>query len=960
MQLPLAPLVSRRLRTTPLRLSIASLLLAASPLSVRAAEFTWDANPASPSVIADDGSGTWDTANNNWISGGVNTPWVNDPTNDAIFGAGTDAAGSYLIDVNMGGLGIVDSLAFNNSGYVLTSPDLHTITLSNATAAISIAPGKTATIGANVTLTSPAMNQNSAVTGGGTLVLENGGTLINGGSVSSNVLNINGTTVELRAGGSLQTSPINAIFVQGTLNVVGGAVNAVGTLGIGQNSAGAGTLTIGSGTVTALSTNGVRFGSNAGTTPGGTLNLNGGVLTALKLAKGTGTVTTSVVNLNGGVLKAAAAAPVAFFTGLQTANVRNGGAIIDSSGRSITIAQPLLHSTISGDAATDGGLTKLGAGTLTLTGANTYNGGTIIDGGTLQFDGGALPQTGGITINAGGALAATGAFSTVAEVLSSGRLAAGSTGAIALAGDSGEDINLAGYAGLRLGASINSTYFGVLTPAGDTYRLGGGGAALKIGNENTLTGARNLSVSGLGTVIIASNNNYSGTTTIESGTLQLGDGFTSGTLGTTTSVANGGTIAFNPAGIQTFDLPITGVGSLAKLGTGTLILSGNNSFTGTSALSGGDLQLAHANALGTSSVSSNLGTVQLQLSGGIVVSNTIRVSGSGRNLDGILKNVSGSNTLTDFGFFMTGGTRIHVEAGSTLNLPNSIALAPTATAQSFRVLGTGTLVVGGDNTFAINSAGSFLLGNGSAPGPIVAIGNDLGFGAGAIDFQAASASTLRSTDTTVRTIANPLKFSDASLNLVTFGAAGSGDLIFTGPANLIGNLEVTVLNTSTALAGAITGSAALTKAGAGTLVLSGLDANSYTGGTTVSSGVLNVQKDDGLGLGDVSVLNAATLKLELGTSNDYISDTGRLLLAAGSPVVNLAFTGAPDSIAGLSFDGGNTFAAAGTWGSLTSGATFTSPVFTGTGTLSVIPEPATALTLLSGVVLLSLRRRRAA
>jgi hypothetical protein len=138
-----------------------------------------------------------------------------------------------------------------------------------------------------------------------------------------------------------------------------------------------------------------------------------------------------------------------------------------------------------------------------------------------------------------------------------------------------------------------------------------------------------------------------------------------------------------------------------------------------------------------------------------------------------------------------------------------------------------------------------------------------------------------------------------------------------------------------------------------------MNGNTFSGGTVVGSGVLDVQKSGGLGTGDVLVSSGATLKLELGTGNNYISDSGKLLLAVGSPVVELAFTGVPDTIFALSFDGGATFVQSGIWGSPTSGAQFTSSVFTGTGTVLVVPEPSAAALLLGCVTLLGLRRRRA-
>src|SRR4030095_11767279 len=119
--------------------------------------------------------------------------------------------------------------------------------------------------------------------------------------------------------------------------LAGGSVVAVVTLGVGQSSAAgttAGTLTIISGTVLATSTNGIRFGSNTGSTPGGTLNLDGGLLTVATFLKGTGTVASSVVNFNGGTLRASANSAT-YLQGLTRANVRNGGALIDTNARNI-------------------------------------------------------------------------------------------------------------------------------------------------------------------------------------------------------------------------------------------------------------------------------------------------------------------------------------------------------------------------------------------------------------------------------------------------------------------------------------------------------------------------------------------------------------------------------------------------------------------------------------------------
>jgi autotransporter-associated beta strand protein len=167
------------------------------------------------------------------------------------------------------------------------------------------------------------------------------------------------------------------------LSVDGGTVSVGGanhTIAVGGN--GAGTLTLNSGSVTmaAATTKNLVLGSGA--TGAGTANLNGGTMSVLGVAKGSGT---AVFNFNGGTLKANAN-NASFLTGLTTANVRNNGAVIDNNGKTITINQALLHSTIGGDNAKDGGLISLGAGMLTLSGANTYSGDTVVNGGTLTLD----------------------------------------------------------------------------------------------------------------------------------------------------------------------------------------------------------------------------------------------------------------------------------------------------------------------------------------------------------------------------------------------------------------------------------------------------------------------------------------------------------------------------------------------------------------------------------------------
>ena len=117
----------------------------------------------------------------------------------------------------------------------------------------------------------------------------------------------------------------------------------------------------------------------------GNYNLNGGTLAASNVTGGRGV---STFYFNGGTFQAGQDAP-AFFQGLTIANVQLGGAKIDTASFNVTVAQRLVHS----GTGTDGGLTKLGEGTLTLTGTNTYTGATSIHAGTLSIGNGGVDGT---------------------------------------------------------------------------------------------------------------------------------------------------------------------------------------------------------------------------------------------------------------------------------------------------------------------------------------------------------------------------------------------------------------------------------------------------------------------------------------------------------------------------------------------------------------------------------------
>jgi len=267
--------------------------------------------------------------------------------------------------------------------------------------------------------------------------------------------------------------------------------------------------------------------------------------------------------------------------------------------------------TVSARLGGSNGLTKTGNGLVILSGDNGYTGATTVDGGTLQFiSPSAIAGTGqNVTVNAGAGVAFGPSFGSIQDTLNT-RIDTASTGAIALAADSSEnlDFNTAGLTAARLGAVTTATYTGTLTPNGGIYRLGGGGGTLTMGNTNALTGADSLVVSGK--VVLPTANNMTGTTTINSSaTLQLGTGVT-GQNGSvlSPSIVNNGSLIFNNGDAQAYGDVISGGGPLTKTGAGTLALTGADTYGGNTYVNGGTLEVSGASGSISASNSYTLST----------------------------------------------------------------------------------------------------------------------------------------------------------------------------------------------------------------------------------------------------------------------------------------------------------------------------------------------------------------
>ena len=329
-------------------------------------------------------------------------------------------------------------------------------------------------------------------------------------------------------------------------------VGNTGTGVINQTSATAYTFTVSS-TLT--------LGSAS--TGNGTYNLASGTLAAGSVVGGSGT---STFNFNGGILQAGASTTT-FLQGLTTANVQAGGAVIDTQGYNVTVSQKLVHDTTSGAPATDGGLTKNGTGTLTLTNAETYTGPTVVNAGVLAFTGnnnagGMVAQSSSVTINNGGTVSITGdnnyLYYTATKLTT---------------------INAGGLLTIAAG---NTAHLGPLTLAGGT-----------LAGPSTLSGnATKFGTYDLDHGVIAGGT--SATSTISA--LSVVPSQASGTIFNVTAGSASG-IDLNVTGTLVDSSSITSTG-VTKTGGGVMVLSGANTYNSPTTVSGGTL-LVNGTSSGT-------------------------------------------------------------------------------------------------------------------------------------------------------------------------------------------------------------------------------------------------------------------------------------------------------------------------------------------------------------------------
>jgi autotransporter-associated beta strand protein len=339
-------------------------------------------------------------------AGGTNEIVLNDPAAywTVIHNAASTAVPvPWVFEINAGTL---------NFGTETSAPNFSGTTTHNAPKDCQIAnnAGSSATfnmINGTLTMNCPLNTATAANTTG--TINQVGGTLnmngapyyfqgANGSSLGEvSIVNITGGTMNM----GTAAAPTGPFYVasrgNGSLTVDGSGAFNCGTLDVSRNASGN------------------TFGSV------GTVNLNGGTILCSRVGTATASSQTNwqngssaTFNFNGGTLKATAGSAT-FFQGSTaspvipiTSIVSSGGAVIDDGGNAITILEPLQYdATLDGDL--DGGLTKLGTGTLTLTAASTYNGDTAVNAGTLALSAsGSISDSDSITVASGATLDASG------------------------------------------------------------------------------------------------------------------------------------------------------------------------------------------------------------------------------------------------------------------------------------------------------------------------------------------------------------------------------------------------------------------------------------------------------------------------------------------------------------------------------------------------------------------------
>ncbi|EAV7341705.1 fibronectin-binding autotransporter adhesin ShdA [Salmonella enterica] len=779
----------------------------------------------------------------------------------------------------------VDVDANDNTNFVLEqqlSWNANATSISEASGTFTLGDNETFEVTSELSKVSPVPGGWDGETltkeGDGTLILSNtandyGDTVINGGTLSANDAAALGSgDVAIAENAKLELS-------QGTLdnNVTGeGQIVKSGSdelIVTGDNNYSGGT-TISDGTLIADHADSLGTGAvaNSGVLQVGEGELENTLSGSGSLVKtGTGELTLSGDNdYSGGTTISGGTLTADHADSLGTGAVANSGVLQVGEGK--------LKNTLSGT----GSLVKTGTGELTLSGDNDYSGGTTISGGTLiaanvnALGGGDVDNAGTLKLDAEGEfnLANVTTQSGATTELSKGTTLnvdsltqqADSTLNIDLSKTNGESAITADS--VSLAGALNITGIGNVTdswtPEAYTYTLIDSDSAITTDfNDLTVAGMNSEDVDFLtidGKVDEADSTNYDLTASLS--WYADRDNASTDAHGTFTLSDPDG--SFNVAATltdvdDTLDPGSTWDGkSLTKEGAGTLILSGDNDYSGGTTINEGTLVAASTTALGTGLVDNNA-TLVLDADG--------EVSAAG----GITTH-SGATTQLALGTSLDlGDSALIQEDGSTLNVElNSDSVQPLITGGS-ATLG-GDLVVSDASLQARASDAEF------QSFKLIDMDSDISG-----DFTSLTMNLTDKPD--YLTVTGTINPEDASEYLLTEGLSWNATATSATPAHGTFTLGAGDSFEVTSVLGDKTGNGdwdgkSLTKLGAGKLTLSGV--NTYTGDTNVQEGTLWLSGDGSIGeMGSqqaVNVASGATFGGSNGTTvNGKVTNEGTLV-----------------------------------------------------------------------------------
>lgn len=390
-----------------------------------------------------------------------------------------------------------------------------------------------------------------------------------------------------------------------------------------------------------------------------------------------------------------------------------------------------------------------------------------------------------------------------------------------------------------------------------------------IGTGNTLTkdGTGNLTLSGT--------NTYTGATTINSGLLIISS---DARLGTAPTLATPDFLTINDATLRTTatmtlnanrgitlgsgtptievtsgTLTYGGIAtgsSLKKIGTGTLILSGPNTFTGATSVNAGVLAVSNATGLGTIDSGTTVSSgAALQVSGAITIAEPLTISGTGINNAGALRKTGSNTTVLTGGVILNADSRINADANTlsftTADINNNgynLTVGGNGNSSfTAKITGSGTLIKDGTGnlTFANN--------NGNYTGKTVINAGNITY-----NFQVGTGVGPMGPNPTGGPVADFITLNGGSM---TDAATGNGGTaldpnkgIYLGANGGTWSLTDSTAANVHIYRGPISGVGGFTKAGVGTLAITGVfgqfdGVETYAGPTTISAGILRLRQE---------------------------------------------------------------------------------------------------------------------